>query len=1542
MTSDPPFPGLPVTCSGNRLVSYHTEARLADAGVFYPITPSTEMGELFQQSHAEGRLNVFGRPTLAIETEGEHAAQGGAIACAVTGKRVVNFTSGQGLVYALEQYFHAPGKLATMVVEVATRALTKHALNVHCGHDDVYTALGTGWIILMARDAQQAADQALILRSVTELSLTPGINCQDGFLTSHLERTFLAPEAELIRTMLGAPEDVIDCPTDAQRELFGSRRRRVPEVIDLRSPLLLGPVQNQEHYMPGVVARRIAFYEPILGFLEEAYDRFAALTGRRYGLLREYRTEGAEQVFVSLGSAAENVEAAVDHLAKTRGARVGSIHVNVLRPFPEAALVRALRGKRDVIVLERTDEPLSVDNPLTREVRAALARALERGRDDARGLPALAPEQTPRVHGGVYGLGSRDFRPEGIIGAFEYATGQRPRTDGVLAADTHDPFVLGVRHPYEVRADETPSLLPDGAIAVRLHSIGGRGMITTGKNLGAMIGAFAEELKSSRPASEGQPADVLHLSANPKYGSEKKGAPTAYFLVAAPEPIRVNCDLRHVDVVLCCDPKAFTHMDPLDGIADGGALVLESEETPEAVWTRIPRRLRQRIVDRGVRLYALDGIAIARKLAHHPALQLRMQGNAFLGAFFRVSSFLADHGIDEERFHAVARAQYEKQFGHLGAIVVESNMKIMAEGFDRVREVPTGDMDAPDRSDMMGEVLTPLRRRSDDASDAERPALYSRACFDREFRAGLGEGQPTSPLASVGAMAAATGAQASKRVARVQTPELRPDLCAQCMACSTSCPDGALVTTAQDVETVLTTAITHYVSDEHDRKRLEAAVADIERRVRERMRAGIDGKKPEPFAGLVREQLDDIEDVTEATREELHAILSILPFGYGQAKPIFSIPERKSPGTGGLFGVFVTDLCKGCAECVVECGKHGALFMVDDSEELHATVAARTAFLDLLPETGDRYMGLYDGSAPERSKPAALRNHLMARGNYEAMVCGDGACAGCGQKSALRTAVTLTEAYMRPVYRARAERLRARAELLEREGPERLSALAARSPEERALYRTAVAHLVLGLGGESEEETRARVEAASLDDQALVDALVAVMRQDAFNHLELRAIEGRAPNGMSVMAMAASTGCNTVYGSTPPNNPHTYPWMNSLFQDGPTVGWLFGESFIHDHARRSVIPERLADALLDRAEDVITPEEYHRLAHFSDAFMTDREVRELPKAWAVAGDGAMGDIGFQNLSKAVLQNRPNVKMLMLDTQVYSNTGGQNSDSSPMPGGVDMNSFGAATQGKLTEKKSVAEALTAGHGSPFVAQVSMADQAAFYKAVLDGLDYRGTAFFQAYSACQPEHGVGDDVSTVQARRALEARVMPQFVFRPERGETYAEALDLAGNPALDRDWKETRGHDQRSRWYTSAHFALSERRFRHHFEWIEEDEAERLVHLDDMLVCITQQDVVARRFLREEDRSFVPDFGVFMDVELPSGQVAQATLSRHMVVFCVERRKAWRMLQSKAGIVNKDYQAQRALLARVERGDLGPAELRRRGRELLVAERTGSR
>jgi len=110
----------------------------------------------------------------------------------------------------------------------------------------------------------------------------------------------------------------------------------------------------------------------------------------------------------------------------------------------------------------------------------------------------------------------------------------------------------------------------------------------------------------------------------------------------------------------------------------------------------------------------------------------------------------------------------------------------------------------------------------------------------------------------------------------------------------------------------------------------------------------------------------------------------------------------------------------------------------------------------------------------------------------------------------------------------------------------------------------------------------------------------------------------------------------------------------------------------------------------------------------------------------------------------------------------------------------------------------------------------------------------------------------------------------------------------------------------------------------------------MIQLDDMLVFITQDDVIYRRMFDHNHRSHVPDFGCYIKAEV-GGKMKHYALSRQMVLFAVERRKAWRMLQSKAGVVNKDYLAQKALLAKLDKGELRLDELQARTRELFEAE-----
>ena len=194
-----------------------------------------------------------------------------------------------------------------------------------------------------------------------------------------------------------------------------------------------------------------------------------------------------------------------------------------------------------------------------------------------------------------------------------------------------------------------------------------------------------------------------------------------------------------------------------------------------------------------------------------------------------------------------------------------------------------------------------------------------------------------------------------------------------------------------------------------------------------------------------------------------------------------------------------------------------------------------------------------------------------------------------------------------------------------------------------------------------------------------------------------------------------------------------------------------------------------------------------------------------------------------------------------------------------------------------------------------------------------------------------------MALTQAQRVRDSRGAPEFVFNPRLGETYPEALDVKGNPSIDMDWYEAKfkaGNEPYR--YTVAHWCATEARFRNHLKKIKKDDAAKLISLENMLVRITQQDVVYRRYLVAAHRSYVPDFGVYIKVQGPAGEIEYRSLSRQLVLFCVERRKAWRMLQSKAGIENREYKAQRAILADVDAGKISKEELFANAEALMKA------
>jgi pyruvate-ferredoxin/flavodoxin oxidoreductase len=636
-TAPPPYPGIPAIVDGSEAAA-HVESRVAEVACVYPITPSTTMAAIYQAAVAAGKTDLWGTPLAFIEPESEHSSASAAEGVALAGGRVTNFTAGQGLVLMKEVLYVIAGKRLPVVFHVGARALTSQALNIHAGHDDLMAVADTGWAILVARNAQEVADLAAIARRAAEASETPFIVAQDGFLTTHTLENARLPEDELLREFVGEP------------------RPRVRDLFDPAEALMTGVVQNQDSYMKGRIGQR-AYTDRIPAALDEAMTEWQALTGRGYGPIETYRTEDAAHILVAMGTIADTAIAVVDHL-REQGRPVGCVTVTSFRPFPAAELATALKGARTVGVVERTDEPLAGANPLTREIQAALYEAAAEG------------EMVPRIRSFSAGLGSRDVAAGDLVAVFDRLA------DHGEAVPRH--AVIGIRHPLALNS--TPvDVRPPGAWSLRGHSIGGFGSVTTNKLIATLTGELFDKT----------------VQAYPRYGSEKKGLPTTYYLTVADEPIRTHAELDRVDMVPLHDVSAFGLGDPLAGLVDGGALFMQSPLTdPEAVWLSVPAAARAEIVARRIHVWALDTALLAQRHTPRPDLQVRMQGVALVGVFLRVAPFARAAGLGREELLEAVRARLGRFFGKRGSAVVDANLEIIAEAYDGLIDV-TGAVGAP-------------------------------------------------------------------------------------------------------------------------------------------------------------------------------------------------------------------------------------------------------------------------------------------------------------------------------------------------------------------------------------------------------------------------------------------------------------------------------------------------------------------------------------------------------------------------------------------------------------------------------------------------------------------------------------------------------------------------------------------------------------------------------------------------------------------------------------------------------------------------------
>jgi pyruvate-ferredoxin/flavodoxin oxidoreductase len=1506
------YPGVPAVINGNGAVAY-VMGHVCGGVIGYPITPSTEISELYEAFRAGGGCNVWGKHPFFFNPEGEHSAQSGALGAALTGgKYVSNASSSQGILYGLESHYVTVGKkVGGFVLQVAARVVSKHSLNVMAGHDDVYALLGSGYTVLFGSNPQEAADLAAIAYKVAALSLIPVANAMDGFATSHMLSEALLPEPELLREFLGDPEGRIPAPTVAQEMLFGAKgrlfelraylarhaadippeslnalrayladvgtqierdndggliaetigwipeelrgqwrrqwlnaaekntRQRVPALVDPHNPGLTGGVQNQADFQAGSVDHKTHFASEVPRFVEQAMAEYSELTGRVYRPVETFLCDDADYVVVGLGSVTDDAEAVATHL-RAEGKKVGVVSIKLLQPFPEADLIDALRGKKAATVLERCDQTV-----LTTLVTQALFKARENA-DGVRHFGIAPIDALPKITTAIFGLGGHDLQPRHLIAAYANMESERNSPFVYLGSQFFSKDAsprlallqerLKTAYPQtELMALETepnPHLLPDSAFRIRFHSVGGYGTIATGKLLTDILAGVLG----------------LHSKSAPKYGSEKSGAPTNYYITLSPEPIKItNAELEDVEIVVSPDHKVFSHTNPLRGLTAGGTFMMQTAHSPQNVWKELPAHARRTIREKHINFFVIDAFGVAKKHAPTEDLETRMMGIAFIGAVCghvdRISA-----GTSPEAVLAKIRQQISKKFGAKGGTIVESNMEVIREGLEATVTVDYDDPAFADNEESAagrdGGGVAISAGMCKTAAPANQNGFFDRQYYDdvvadRFKDATIGEA-PVMPGAGL-FMPPGSAAWKDKGLFRRSVPEFVAELCTGCMECALVCPDAAIPNVVHDIHDLLLVAIKELDATDAQKELMRGHVVALSRTIRESYREPA-GKEAVAFSDLVGKAVAGLDIDNVGLRKGFAKLVKVLAlYPVAKTRPFFDAMEKAVPGSGGLYAVGIDPWkCTGCLECVEVCGP-GALVERRQNSELLTSLETRFEFLSKMPNTPARFT---DGATAIDGETKRL---MLDRANYYAMTGGHGACRGCGEVTAIRLIVGANKAIQE---RRRKDHVR------ELEG------------------------LI--------EQLTAKLEHVGTDEHD-PDRRTRIKRTLATLEKRLYYYEG-GPSGTGPTAavMANATGCSSVFASTFPFNPYNDPWVNSLFQDSPALSKGIFEGLTAG-AVDDFRALRIAKLDLDDHYNPIVHDPFFK--YFRWAQFSDEELALMPTLISMGGDGATYDIGFGALSRLLTTDTP-VKIVVLNSGAYSNTGGQSSTASFTAQDSDLARFGATHRGKQEDRKELG-LIASFHPKVYVTQTSTAFQNHFMKSLMEFLNYNDSpALLDVYTPCQPEHGISDAASNRNARLAVESRMSPLFVHDPRRGEATHEWFSLDGNPDADKDWTtrtieyvDTDGSAKLMEIaLTPADFAFEEGRFKRHFTQLAADQNE--IPVDAFID------------LSEEDRAGKVPFICTTDDDM---HLVKYGISPTIVELVDDRRKAWRRLQFLSGL-----------------------------------------
>jgi pyruvate-ferredoxin/flavodoxin oxidoreductase len=684
----------------------------------YPITPSSNMGEWCDQWASEGVKNLWGTIPSVVEMQSEGGAAGTVHGALQTGALTCTFTAAQGLLLKIPNMFKIAGELTPTVFHISARTLATHALSIFGDHSDVMSARSTGFAMLSSASVQEAMDFALISQAATLESRVPFLHYFDGFRTSHEASKIELVTEEIMRGMI-------------DEDLVVAHRQR---AMNPDKPVLRGTAQNPDVFFQ---ARESCnpFYDKCAGITQKAMDKFAKLTGRQYHLFQYVGAPDAERVVVLMGSGCEAAHEAVEFL-NAQGAKVGVLKVRLFRPFCPKALIEALPATvKSLAVLDRTKEPGALGEPLYLDVVAGLTEALASGYGKLKAMP--------KILCGRYGLSSKEFTPAMVKSVF----------DNLAAAKPKNHFTVGIND------DVTNSSLPfdpefstesDKVVRALFYGLGSDGTVGANKNSIKIIGENTDNYAQGYFV----------------YDSKKAGAVTVSHLRFGPTPIRSTYLISKANFVACHQPVFLERYDMLAPLVPGGTFLLNTANSKDEVWNKLPRVMQEQIIKKKVKFYVIDAISVARATGMGGRINTIMQT-----CFFALSGVLPrDKAIDQIKY------AIKKTYGKKGEEVVQKNIAAVDQTLANLFEVKV-----PAQVTSKIEMPSPFTANAPESVRKTLGVIYGN----------MGETLPVSAFAPDGTFPTAT-AQYEKRNLALEIPVWDEKTCIQCAKCVVICPHACI------------------------------------------------------------------------------------------------------------------------------------------------------------------------------------------------------------------------------------------------------------------------------------------------------------------------------------------------------------------------------------------------------------------------------------------------------------------------------------------------------------------------------------------------------------------------------------------------------------------------------------------------------------------------------------------------------------------------------------------------------------------------------